>query len=204
MNVLWLGPERQHLFEYLHGYGDCVTQTEECLVGDEEILQGKDFLISYGYRHKLSTDVLELFKSNRALNMHISLLPWNRGSDPNLWSFLEDTPKGVTIHLLNEGLDKGDIVIQKNVEIFNDATLRSSYQQLCLEMERLFVENWPLIRDELLQSKPQEPGGSYHASRDKIQYEHLLTQGWDTPVRVLIAKAFLMKERLIWNSSRSL
>ena len=63
--------------------------------------------------------------------MHISLLPWNRGYHPNIWSFLEDTPKGVTIHYINEGIDTGDIIVQKEIVIDEDKeTLKSSYEIL--------------------------------------------------------------------------
>ena len=50
-----------------------------------------DYLISYSYRYILPGVVLNYF-NGKAINLHISLLPWNRGADPNIWSFLEDTP----------------------------------------------------------------------------------------------------------------
>ncbi|HUX61123.1 MAG TPA: formyltransferase family protein, partial [Ignavibacteriaceae bacterium] len=86
------------MIEYLASYGDEVTQTMEPMT--DEILQDKDFIVSYGYRNIIGKPVLDKFQG-RAINLHISYLPWNRGADPNLWSFFDNTPKGVTIHFLD-------------------------------------------------------------------------------------------------------
>ena len=60
-----------------------------------------------------------------------------------MWSFLEDTPKGVTIHYIDEGIDTGDIIVQKEVFIDEDKeTLKSSYEILNKEIQALFKENW--------------------------------------------------------------
>ena len=43
-----------------------------------------------------------------------------QGFSPNFWSLFEDTPTGVTIHLVDEGIDTGDIIYQRKV-IFEHA-----------------------------------------------------------------------------------
>ena len=66
-----------------------------------------------------------------AVNLHVSYLPWNRGADPNFWSIVEGTPKGITIHKMNYALDKGDIIIQQPIQEFPDTeTLETSYNHL--------------------------------------------------------------------------
>lgn len=70
--------------------------------------------ISYNYVHIIPAEVIK-FMPHRIINMHISLLPWNRGCTPNIWSFWEDTPKGVTIHEMDVGLDTGPINYQKEL-----------------------------------------------------------------------------------------
>ena len=76
-----------------------------------------DFAVSYRFRHIVRKPIIEHLRGN-IINLHISLLPWNRGADPNLWSFLENTPKGITIHYIDDGIDTGDIIAQK--ELFFD------------------------------------------------------------------------------------
>lgn len=52
------------------------------------------------------------------LNVHPSLLPANRGPEPLFWTFrLGHERSGVTIHLMDEGLDSGDIILQQEVEL---------------------------------------------------------------------------------------
>jgi len=188
MQVLLLGPTRPEIMQCITEAGDQVKVTEEKLSIDSNIIQETDFLISYRYHHILKPDVLSCFP-NRAINIHISLLPWNRGSDPNLWSFLENTPKGVTIHQLDEGIDTGDILVQTETEFTNEDTLRTSYDKLNAIAMELFKDSWLRIRNGYLNPKPQPSGSSLHYLRDRERYQHLLTNGWDTPVTNLIGKA---------------
>ncbi|MCL0081308.1 hypothetical protein M1N64_03665 [Peptococcaceae bacterium] len=57
----------------------------------------------------------------RAINLHISFLPWNRGADPNFWSFIENAPVGVSIHYLDEGIDTGDRKKQQGKGSYHNA-----------------------------------------------------------------------------------
>lgn len=81
------------------------------------------------------------------INMHIAYLPFNRGADPNLWSWLEGTPKGVTIHWMDHQIDTGNILVQK---CFPDSelqhmTLKESYDFLHVQIEKLFDEHFPKL-----------------------------------------------------------
>lgn len=143
-----------------------------------------DFIVSYGYRHILKKDVLERY-SDKAINLHTSLLPWNRGADPNFWSFVENTPKGVTIHYLDEGIDTGDIIVQKQVTFADNESLKSSYDKLQVEIHGLFREHWPQIRLGQCPRIKQKGVGSFHRAKDKNSLAHLLIAGWNTPVAVL-------------------
>ncbi len=187
MNILLLGPARPDLSRFLQSHGDTVVAKEKPLSESDPVVQGSDFLISYGYRHLLQPNVLAVFP-DRAVNLHISMLPWNRGTDPNLWSFLEDTPKGVTIHHLDAGLDTGDVIAQAPVQMLPGDTLRTSYDRLCRAMEELFRAVWPAIRQGHAARVPQPAGGSSHTRKDRKTVDHLLTQGWDTPVSALIGQ----------------
>ena len=151
--ILFLGPEDSFLVHWLQEYGESVETTMNKV---EDLPKGKyTFLISYGYRYILPKKVLDLFPSS-AINLHISYLPWNRGADPNLWSWIDSTPKGVTIHYLDEGIDTGDIIAQKLVHMNRGReTLRTSYELLKVEIEKLFRNNWPAIKDWRIDRKPQ-------------------------------------------------
>ena len=187
MNILMLGPDREHLVDYLKSTGDEVVTYESPIKKDSHILSGVDFIISYGYRHIIKKDVLKMFPK-RVINLHISLLPWNRGTDPNLWSFLDNTLKGVTVHYIDSGIDTGEILAQKEITFDANETLRTSYDKLSCTIEHLFKEVWPEIREGCHKSFAQPAGGSCHRKRNIASVEHLLKQGWDTPVADLIGK----------------
>jgi len=181
MKILLLS-SHVHLIEFLQSYGDEVTQTIEPLT--DELLEDKDFIISYGYRHIIGKPILDRFK-DRAINLHISYLPWNRGADPNLWSFLDGTPKGVTIHFLDEGIDTGEIIAQRYLKYDFEDTLRTFYAKLSECIEDLFKKTWIYIREGKAKRYKQS---TYHNSRDKEKYKYLLMNGWDTKIKDIIGK----------------
>lgn len=186
MKILFLSPHK-HLIDFLESYGDDVIQTIDKI--NDEILEEIDFIISYGYRHKISKEVIEKVNGN-AVNLHISYLPYNRGADPNLWSFLENTPKGVTIHFIDEGIDTGDIISQLRINYDDDDTLATTYKRLKDTIERLFKSTWFDIREGKAIRKPQY---SYHKSKDKEKYNHLLKKGWQTAIKDIIGGAKCQK-----------
>ncbi len=52
------------------------------------------------------------------LNLHPSLLPAYRGPAPLFWVFRNgERETGVTVHLMDEGLDSGDILLQERIPI---------------------------------------------------------------------------------------
>src|SRR4029078_12187716 len=75
---------------------------------------GPDWVVSHGDRHIVRADAVEA-RPGRFVNLRIALLPYNRGADPNLWSWVDGTPKGVTIHLMEPGVDTGPVLAQSAV-----------------------------------------------------------------------------------------
>ncbi|HEX3978509.1 MAG TPA: formyltransferase family protein [Solirubrobacteraceae bacterium] len=184
MDILFLGPADSPVAHHLRRIGETVSVTADLIDPRVVTAQRPDFLVSHGYRHIIRHDVLAA-AHDRTINLHISYLPWNRGADPNLWSWIEDTPKGVTIHFVDEHLDTGDIIAQRQVAFGSDETLGSSYARLQHEMLTLFTEQWPLIRAGRCERRPQRGTGSAHRVADRAAVEHLLVDGWDTPVAAL-------------------
>ncbi len=185
MKILWLGYEDSPLIDFLHDDGHDVTATSEKVTAASVEDESFDWLISYGYRHILRSKLLSLF-GPRAINLHISYLPYNRGADPNLWSWVDDTPKGVTIHQLDAGIDTGPIYAQRKVDLPETATLASSYEALQDAIQVLFRDIWPDLCQGEMKPMTQPAAGTSHLARDKEPLVPLLTDGWQTPVSVLI------------------
>ena len=186
-NILFLGLANSPLLAWLRSKNETVIQTDKKLTMDFIDRNQITFLISYNYQYIIKKHILDKLP-NKAINLHISYLPWNRGADPNFWSFIDNTPKGVTIHYLDKGIDTGDIICQKEL-VFNlsEATLASTYQQLQSEIQELFKQSWDSIKLEKCPRIKQSGKGSFHNQEDKLRFSYLLTDGWNTPVSNITA-----------------
>lgn len=189
MKILYLGPKNENIIAFLKNDNNTVVQQETKIKANDLI--GIDYIVSYGYRYIIEKSIVDRFYQ-KAINLHISYLPWNRGADPNLWSFFNDTPKGVTIHYISSGLDTGDIIIQDKIEYDKEDTLKTSYDKLQNCIEKLFCSSWHEIKRNKVQCKRQSKyEGSYHRSIDKNIYLNLLTDGWNTKVIDILGKVEL-------------
>lgn len=124
-----------------------------------------DWIISYGYRHIINQQIINASK-NPIINLHISFLPFNRGAHPNYWSFKENTPKGVSLHFIDAGIDTGPILIQEKCTFDKIDTLATSYLKLKSEIEELFYASFDKIIKGKLVAKPQTSLGTFHKKND--------------------------------------
>lgn len=98
------------------------------------------------------------------LNVHPSLLPAKRGPEPLFWTFQEGTRHtGVTIHLLDEGMDSGPIVAQEVVAV-PDGVSYAWLEARCAELggKLLARSLWGLYRGLAVPVPQDETGSSYH------------------------------------------
>jgi methionyl-tRNA formyltransferase len=131
-----------------------------------EDLSGFDLVISFGFKHLLRKETI-LTAKRKPINLHVSFLPFNRGMHPNFWSHYEDTPSGVSIHEIDEGIDTGNLIFQKEV-IFSsyEDTFYKTWNRLKLEIEDLFIENIQALLTGEYESFPQVGDGTFHRESD--------------------------------------
>ena len=155
-----------------------------------------DIFVSYNYKYIISEEIITLM-DGKIVNLHISFLPWNRGADPNLWSFLENTPKGVTIHLIDKDVDTGNILLQKRFELNERVeTLESSYKKLHDEIQKLFIVNWTRIKNFQISPSLQPGQGSCHYKKDSVKIKDFFGDKlWFMPIYKL--KQELKNTRLL-------
>lgn len=182
MKVLLLSPYPDALANTLQEEGDSFTCTSDAVDIDFCISNRIDFIVSYGYRHRIDNTILDYYPM-KSVNLHISFLPYARGAHPNFWSIKEGSPTGVTIHLLERGLDTGNILFQKEVCIDHDIhSFATSYRLLCREIERLFIINWKYIRRAECAGWRQEGEFTYHRAAEIEPWLSCLPQMWDTKI----------------------
>ena len=91
--------------------------------GEEDIKAfNPDVLVTASFGQILKQNILDIAPKG-VINVHTSLLPKYRGSAPINWAIIKgETLTGVTIMKTNLGLDTGDIMLSKTLEILPDET----------------------------------------------------------------------------------
>ena len=90
------------------------------------------------------------------INLHPSMLPNYRGPAPIQCAILNgDKKTGATIMYLNEKMDAGDIIVQKEVEIGDDETTGELWSRLSTIGAKLLLETVENINNGKIQRTPQ-------------------------------------------------
>ncbi len=120
-----------------------------------------DVIIVAAYGRLLPAPVLEL-PPHGCLNLHPSLLPRHRGPSPVAAAILEgDTVAGVSLMLLNEGMDTGPVVAQREYAVTGKETAGELTGALFAMGADLLAESLgPWTRGEL----PAQPQGEAQAT----------------------------------------
>jgi methionyl-tRNA formyltransferase len=112
-------------------------------------LESPSHAVSALFGHILPEDLIKEFTGG-VLNLHPSLLPIGRGAHPISWSIMDEQPQGITLHLIDQGLDTGNIVFQK--EIFTNVSMSAGeiYEIAMTELLESFSKYFPRwIKGEL-------------------------------------------------------
>lgn len=186
MKVLYLtnsnAENLNELPDFIKTYGDEVIIYTKKI--DHEFVTAikPDFVVSDRYEFIINKNILNLF-NKKIINLHPSLLPWNKGYHSNFWSIYDKTPKGVSIHIIDEGIDTGEIVAQDEIVYFDDDTLKTTYKKLRATMIKLFFSKWYLIKKENIElTKQNTKIKSHHFKIEFDQMFEKLPNRWDTKI----------------------
>lgn len=104
-------------------------------INDDEVFDildklNPDFIVVVAYGQLIKKRILDRFK-NKILNVHASILPKYRGAAPINYSLLNgDKESGVSIMLVEEGLDTGDILAIDKVDLDDKIMLEELHDKL--------------------------------------------------------------------------
>ncbi len=116
----------------------------------------------------------ESFKSRELFNIHFSLLPKYKGCHTAAMPILNgDEIGGVTFHLMEKGIDTGDIIDQEKVLIASDETCRSLYYKYLRLGCAVVKRNLGDIIERAYKALPQSADNSTYYSRSDIDYENI-------------------------------
>lgn len=122
--------------------------------------------VSALFGHILPQGLISKFKGG-ILNLHPSLLPIGRGANPISWSIINKQPQGITLHLINQQLDAGDIVFQKEIKSSIEMTAGEIYENSINELFNVFSIYFTKWVNGEVSPYPQPPSeATLHKSGD--------------------------------------
>jgi methionyl-tRNA formyltransferase len=141
------------------------SATEYTAFVSELLRLAPDVIVVDSYSMLLQPDVL-VIPSRGAFNVHGALLPAYRGANPIQWALLNDEREtGVTIHLMTEAFDAGDIVAQRRVPIRFEDTWVDVLARIRQATGELLAEQLPRILDGTYDRRPQDSAAARHFRR---------------------------------------
>jgi len=99
-----------------------------------------DLVCLAGYMRVLSAEFINAYRG-RILNIHPSLLPAFRGLNAQQQALEQGARKsGCTVHFVDETLDGGPIILQREVAVREDDTVDSLAARILVEEHQLYAE----------------------------------------------------------------
>ncbi len=123
-----------------------------------------DLIIVVAFGKILPKEILESVKYG-CINIHASLLPKLRGAAPIQWSILNgETITGVTSMQMDVGLDTGDMLIKKSIEISENMNAGELHDALSVMGAEVLIETVNSLKNNELNPIKQDDSLSNYAS----------------------------------------
>ena len=122
-----------------------------------------DLCVTAAFGHILSQEVLDIPRLG-TVNVHASLLPGYRGSAPVNWALINgETVTGVTTMMTDRGMDTGDILMQRQVDILPEDNAGTLVDKLAKVGAELLIETLRAIEaGNCPRQKQDEAQASYY------------------------------------------
>ena len=122
-----------------------------------------DSLAVAAYGQLLPRSILLLAKHG-AVNVHASLLPKFRGAAPIPWViFRGEKTTGVTTMMMDEGMDTGDILLQREIPVDPQETAETLHDKLAILGVTLLLETLAGLKEGRLHSTSQDHAKATYA-----------------------------------------
>ena len=122
-------------------------------------------IVVAAYGQLLKSGVFDLAPRG-AINVHASLLPAYRGAAPIHWAIIRgETETGITTFLIDAGMDTGDLLLQRELDIGPDETAGEVEARLARLGAGVVVDTLEGLQEEALTPRPQPEEGVSMAPR---------------------------------------
>lgn len=123
-----------------------------------------DVIVVVAFGQILPKEILEMPKYG-CVNVHASLLPKYRGAAPIQWAVIAgEKVSGVTTMHMDEGLDTGAILLQREIELAEDETGGSLFDRLSQVGAELLVETLKGLEEGTISERAQDDSLASHTS----------------------------------------
>jgi methionyl-tRNA formyltransferase len=127
------------------------------------IIKNNDLVISAHCKKIFPKELTERIK---CINIHPGFNPYNRGWFPQVFSINNGFPVGATVHVIDELLDHGDIIIREQVEIDDTDTSLSLYNKIVEKELEIFKKVLPDIISGSIKTESPEIEGNVNYKSD--------------------------------------
>ena len=161
-----------------------------------------DVYIVYGSSY-IKGNLVDFLIKNKAINIHMGVSPYYRGTDCNFWALNDNNPHlvGSTIHLLSRGLDNGNILYhamseqKPNVYDYSMSTVKSAFYSLVERISNRKIFDITPVRQnknkEIRYSKNKEFNSN---AASQFMKKKLNTMNFNFDNKLLINPYFLKKK----------
>lgn len=127
-----------------------------------------DIFVSMSFNQIFKSEIINLPRL-KTINCHAGKLPFYRGRNILNWVLINDEKDfGITVHYVDEGIDTGDIILQKTFQITDDDNYETLLNVSHIECANILYESIKLIqagRQEIKKQVDIHPVGFYCGMR---------------------------------------
>lgn len=129
---------------------------------------GCDLFVSMSFNQIFKEEIINLPKY-KTINCHAGKLPFYRGRNILNWALINDEKEfGITVHYVDEGIDTGDIILQRSYPISDSDSYATLLERAYIECANILYDAICLFKNTSVKGKKQSdihPVGFYCTQR---------------------------------------
>lgn len=127
-----------------------------------------DLFVSMSFNQIFKNEIINIPKY-KSINCHAGKLPFYRGRNVLNWVLINDEKEfGITVHFIDEGIDTGDIILQRTFKITDEDDYNSLLNKAYIGCAEILYDTIIMFKDGMPNAKNQNeihPVGFYCSQR---------------------------------------